>query len=175
MSPATDGPRILRGRRRHKISSGLAKRITSLIGDQLNPAALDDVAKRLGRELNANVSHRVMRGAAPSQVRVVFQVGQPKSRFDATVSKFIYDGREGWSGAVEGAANVKRSTFAFGVVSDNDDLPERYAGITARYQDDHIGTAKVHFQFEFDSYHEQWNRNTLDQLPPASPPPPSWQ
>jgi hypothetical protein len=32
-----------------------------------------------------------------------------------------------------------------------------------------VGTDKVHLQFEFDSYHEQWNRNTLDQLPPASP------
>jgi hypothetical protein len=152
-----------------KISLGLAKRITSLIGDQLNPAALDDVAKRLGRELNASVSHRVLRGAAPSQVKVVFQVGQPRNRFDATVSKFIYDGREGWSGAVEGAANVKQSTFAFGVVSDNDDLPERYAGITARYENDSVGTDKVHLQFEFDSYHEVWNRNTVDQLPPASP------
>jgi len=152
-----------------KISFGLAKRITSLIGDQLNPAALDDVAKRLGKELNANVSHRVTRGAAPSQVKVVFQVGQPKERYDATVSKFIYDAREGWSGAVEGAANFKQHTFALGVVSDNDDLPERYAGITARYEDHSLGTDKVHFQFEFDSYHDQWNRNTLDELPPVAP------
>jgi hypothetical protein len=152
-----------------KISFGLAKRITSLIGDQLNPAALDDVAKRLGRELNASVSHRVLRGAAPFEVKVVFQVGQPKGPFDATVSKFIYDSKQGWSGAVEGAVNVKQSTFALGVVSDNDDLPERYAGLTARYEDNHLGTDKVHFQFEFDSYHDQWNRNTLDQLPRASP------
>jgi hypothetical protein len=152
-----------------KISFGLAKRITSLIGDQLNPAALDDVAKRLGRELNASVSHRVLRGAAPSQVKVVFQVGQPKERFDATVSKFIYDAKQGWSGAVEGAVNVKQNTFALGVVSDNDELPERYAGLTARYEDNRVGTDKVHLRFEFDSYHEQWNSNTLEQLPPAFP------
>ena len=152
-----------------KISSGLAKRITSLIGDQLNPAALDDVAKRLGKELNASVSRRVLRGAAPSEVRVVFQVGPRAERFGATVSKFIYDSKQGWTGAVEGAVNVKQNTFAFGVVSDNDDLPERYAGIAARYEDNHLGSDKVHFQFEFDSYHEQWNTNTLDQLPPASP------
>jgi hypothetical protein len=152
-----------------KISFGLAKRITSLIGDQLNPAALDDVAKRLGRELNASVSHRVLRGATPSEVKVVFQVGQPTERFDATVSKFIYDAREGWTGAVEGAVKVQHNMFAFGVVSDNDDLPERYAGITARYEENHVGTGKVHLQFEFDSYHEQWNRDTLEELPPASP------
>lgn len=151
-----------------KISFGLARRITSLIGDQLNPAALDDVAKRLGKELNASVSHRVLRGAAPSEVKVVFQVGQPNKRFDATVSKFIYDGREGWSGAVEGSANVKQNTFALGVVSDNDELAERYAGLTARYEDNRLGSDKVHFQFEFDSYHEQWNSNTLDQVQPGA-------
>ena len=152
-----------------KISFSLAKRITSLIGDQLNPAALDDVAKRLGKELHASVSHRVLRGAIPSHVKVEFQVGEPNERFDVSVSKFLYDAKQGWSGAVEGVANIKQNAFALGVVSDNDDLPERYAGVTARYEDNRVGTDRVHFQFEFDSYHEQWNRNTLQQLPPAFP------
>lgn len=152
-----------------RISLSLAKRITSLIGDQLNPAALDDVAKRLGRELHANVSRRVLPGAAPSQVRVVFEVKPPNERFDATVSKFIYDGREGWSGAMEGAVNAGQNKFAVGVVSDNDDLPERYAGMIARYENDHFGSDAVHFRFEFDSYHDQWNGNTLQQLSPQGP------
>ncbi|HUP03135.1 MAG TPA: BamA/TamA family outer membrane protein [Bryobacteraceae bacterium] len=158
-----------------KISVSLTRRITSLLGDQLNPATLDDVAKRLGRELQANVSHRVLPGAAPSEVKVVFQVRPPNERFDATVSKFIFDSREGWTGAVEGAINVKQNRFAFGVVSDNDDLMERYAGINARYEDNHLGTDRVHFQFEFDGYHDQWNSATLTQLPPASPQAPGLQ
>jgi hypothetical protein len=152
-----------------KISFTLAKRITALIGDQLNPAALDDVAKRLGKELHAGVSRRVVRGATPAAVRVVFQVGQPNERFDASVSKFLYDAKQGWSGAVEGVANIRQNAFALGVVSDNDDLVERYAGVTARYENHRLGTDDVHFQFEFESYHEQWNRNTLQQLPPALP------
>jgi len=152
-----------------KISFALAKRITSLIGDQLNPAALDDIAKRLGRELNASVSRRVLPGATPSEVKVEFRVGQVNERYEASVSKFIYDAREGWTGAVEGAFNVKQNTFAAGVVSDNDDLAERYAGITARYEDRSVGTDQVHLAFEFDSYHEQWNNNTLEQLPPVTP------
>jgi hypothetical protein len=151
----------------HKISLSLAKRITSLIGDQLNPVALDDVAKRLAKELNASVSHRVLRGAAPSEVKVVFQVGQPSKRFDASVSKFIYDAKQGWTGAVEGVATIKQNAFALGVVSDNDDLVERYAGLTARYENNHLGSDKVRFQFEFESYHEQWSRNTLEELPLA--------
>jgi hypothetical protein len=50
-------------------------------------------------------------------------------------------------------------------VSDGDELVERYAGITARYQDTHVGSDRVHFGFEYGAYHEQWNGGTVNALP----------
>jgi outer membrane protein assembly factor BamA len=52
-------------------------------------------------------------------------------------------------------------------VSDGDELAERYAGLTARYENTRLGSDSVHFQFEFDDFHEQWNRATLDQMAPG--------
>ncbi len=150
-----------------KISSSLTRRISAIIGSQLNPAAIDDLASRLGKELHASVSHHVVRGASPSFVKIVFEVREPDKRFDVSVTKSLYNSKQGSSGAVEGVATVKQNAFTFGLVSDNDELPDRYAGIRARYENKRVGTDSVHLQFEFDSFHEQWNRNTLEQLPPA--------
>jgi len=146
-----------------KLSSGLRREIASLIGERLNPAVLDDLAKRLRKELHARtVEHRVLRGKSPEFVQVVFDVTLRPTRFDVSVPKFLYQGKQGWSGAVEGTATIHQNGLTVGLVSDNDELSERFAGIEARYENAHVGSDRVHVSFEFDSYHEQWNRNTLE-------------
>ncbi|HLK63226.1 MAG TPA: BamA/TamA family outer membrane protein [Bryobacteraceae bacterium] len=153
--------------RDEKLSSGLGKEIAALIGEKLNPPILDDLARRLRRELHARtVEHRVVRGNTPDYVQVVFDVKLRPTRFDLTVPKFLYNGKQGWSGAVEGTATVRHNLFTLGLVSDSDELAERFAGIVARYDNTRLGTDKIHFGFQVESYHEQWNRNTLTELSP---------
>ncbi|MBZ5583230.1 MAG: outer membrane protein assembly factor [Acidobacteriia bacterium] len=159
------------GKEEKKLSSGLRKRISALIGDNLNPSALDDISKRIRDELHAReVTRHLMRGASPESVKVVFKVSEDSSRrFDISVPKFLYNSKQGWSGAVEGTATVKQNGFTFGLVSDGDELPERYAGLVARYENKSVGTDRLRFQFEFESYHEQWNNATVQELPPYAP------
>lgn len=148
-----------------KISPGLRAQITSLIGSKLNPAALDDLAVRLRREFQARaVNHRLLRGTTPESVRVLFQITDKPARFDVSVPKFLYANRQGWSGAVESTATVKHNAFTAGLVSDGDDLAERYTGLVARYENTRLGTDRVHLRFEFDDYHEQWNGATRADL-----------
>ena len=108
-----------------KISLGLRRQITSLIGNKLNPSTLDDLAGKLRRELQARaVTHRVLRGASPDYVQVVFEVEVRPTRFDVSVPKFVYNSRQGWTGAVEGTATVDHHGFTLGMVSDGDELAE---------------------------------------------------
>src|SRR5262245_61549284 len=66
-----------------KISAGLRREISAIIGQKLNPSALDDLARRLRKELNARiVEHHVLRGKSPEYVQVVFDVQMRPSRFD---------------------------------------------------------------------------------------------
>jgi len=147
-----------------QISSGLRKEIGELVGKNLNPSLLDDIARRLRREFHAQtVTHRVLRGASPEYVQVVFDIKLRPTKFDISVPKFLYQSSQGWTGAVEGTVTVKQNGFTFGLVSDGDELAERYAGIVARYENPHLGTDHVRLRFSFESYHEQWNRATLDQ------------
>jgi hypothetical protein len=152
-----------------KISSGLRKEIAALIGNKLNPVALDDLAHRLRKEFHARtVEHHVLRGKSPEYVQVIFDVKLPPTKFDVSVPKFVYNSRQGWSGAVEGTISDKRNGLTFGLVSDGDDLVERYTGLVARYENTHLGTDRVRLRFQFESYHDQWNNSTLGLIPSAT-------
>jgi len=148
-----------------KISSGLHREIAALIGQKLNPSGLDDLARRLRKEFNARVvEHHVLRGKSPDFVQVVFDIQMKPSRFDLAVPKFLYHSKQGWSGAIEGTATVHHNGFTLGLVSDDDELAERYAGLVARYENNRLGSDRVNLRFQLESYHQQWNGATLAGL-----------
>src|SRR5438105_3367628 len=148
-----------------KISSGLRKELTALIGQKLNPGVLDSLAARIKKEFSAReVSHHVLRGDSPDHVRIEFDVKPSHGNIDGSITKFLYDSKSGWSGAGALGFTVRQNSFLFGLASDGDTLNERFAGISARYENKHLGTDKVNLRFQFESYHEQWNSNTLDML-----------
>jgi hypothetical protein len=148
-----------------KFSSGLRKDLAALIGQKLNPGTLDGLATRLKKELSASeVNHHVLRGDTPEHVRVEFEVKPAHYGVDATVTKFLYDSHQGWSGSGSVGFTAQQNAFAFGLASDGDTLNERFAGISARYENKHLGTDRVGLRFLFESYHEQWNQGTLDAL-----------
>ena len=113
-----------------KISSGLRHRLTALIGQKLNPEVLDGLAQNLKKELSAReVTHRIVRGEAPEQVRVEFEVRPARASLGMNVNQFVYDAKQGWSGSGEADVTLHQHTFALGLVSDGDWLNERDAGI----------------------------------------------
>ena len=165
----TDGAHMdLVAARDERISSPLRKDILAIIGEKLNPATLDQLARRLRKELHARaVDHHILRGKNVDCVQVVFDVQVQPARFDIAVPKFGYQSSQGWSGAVEGTAIVKHQTFTIGLVSDGDELVERYVGITARYQNNRLGADWLHFNFDYGTLHDQWNSSTMDALSAA--------
>ncbi len=146
-----------------KLTTRLKNDLVGLIGKNLNPGMLDSLADRMRRELGAKqVSHRLQRSDSPNHVRVEFEVKPPHFSFDTTVTKFAYNSQSGWSGGGDAGFTVHDQSFAFGLVSDGDTDAERFAGIMARYENHRLGTDKVTFRLEFESYHEQWNNHTAE-------------
>ena len=135
------------------------------MGQKLNPGVLDPLAERLKKEFSAReVSHHLLRGDVPDHVLVEFEVKPARANLDVTLNKFVYNSKQGWSGAGAAGFTVQQNTFLFGLASDGDTLNERFAGISARYENKHLGTDRVSLRFQFESYHQQWNQNTLDAL-----------
>jgi len=148
-----------------RISHGLRQDIERLIGEKLNPAALNDLSRRIRSELHVrDVTQKVLRGNVPDHVKVVLDVAGRKNEWDLSVPKIVYHSTQGLSGAVEGTAILGSNRVTAGLVSDGDDLAERYTGIRARYENRRVGSDRVRFRFNFASYHEQWNSSTLSAL-----------
>lgn len=148
-----------------RFSTSLQSELKRIIGEKFSQSALEDLAGRVRKELHARVvTHRVLRGTTPEHLKVVFEVVQRRTKFDLSVPKFLYHTKQGWSAAIEGTTTVASSSFIFGLVSDGDELPERYAGLLARYENNRVGSQRVRLRFQFESYHQQWNRATLEAL-----------
>ena len=152
----------LRSETTDKISTGLRHQLTAIIGQKLNPSILDALAQSLKKELSAReVTHRIVRGEVAEEVRVEFEVRPAKASVGMSVNQFLYDSRQGWSGSGEADLTLQQHTFALGLVSNGDWLPERFSGIVARYEDKSVGTGRLSFKFEAESFHSQWNQATV--------------
>ena len=147
--------------RHGKLSSTLRKDVSALIGEKLNPTMLEEVGHRLRKEFRARtVEHRVLRGQTPEYVQVVYEIKLRPASFDVSVPKLLYHSKQSFTGALEATASLHHNGFTVGVVSDGDELAERYTGVVARYQNDRLGSDRVQFRFQVEDYHQQWDSAT---------------
>ena len=157
----------IRGAEDRKLSDDLAEEIQQRIGQRFSQDAIDDLARRIRKELRARtVGSRVVRGTQPERVRVVFEVGMQREQESGyNLTKFVYHSKQAWSAKVFGDIDLgDNAALLVGIASDADDLLERYAGIGAGFEARKIGSDRVRLGFLFESYQHQWNRATLDAL-----------
>jgi len=150
-----------------KISRTLREDLENLVGQKLNPAALENIARRIRAELRARqVTEKITRGTEPARVIVLFEVAgrRPGSRFDVRLPKGVYHARQGFSGAIDSKATIGPNEFTLGVVSDGDELLERFAGVRVGFENKRSGADWVHAGFQFASYHEKWHAGTVAAL-----------
>jgi outer membrane protein assembly factor BamA len=149
-----------------KLSDSLKDRIEAMIGQPYDTEAIEEIAGSLRKEIHAKaVSPHIAKGSNQESIRLVYDVTRRTAGLDISVPKFLYHSKQGLSGQVEANATISRNqTVAFGIVSDGDEMVERYTGFNARYDNTHLGTDRVRFQFLFESYHEQWNSATTNAV-----------
>ena len=147
------------------LSKRLHDDMQGLVGQLLDPAILEEIASRIRVELHAKaVSHRIARGEQPEHVKVVFEIVRRRLDLDVALGRFLYHSKQGWTGEVTASVLYAANTFAFGILSDNDQRPERNAGVFTRYEHRRLGSDRVRLRLQFESYHQQWNRATLLDL-----------
>lgn len=154
----------------HKLPKRLRERLETLVGQRCDMATLEDLAAEIRREMHfRSVTEHLSKGSAPDMVRVNFEIVRRDLFFDISLPKFLFHSKQGFSGEVDASTRIHDNDLTFGVVSNGDDLTERFTGITARFDStafgEIAGSDRMHLGLTFEDYHVQWNRATLNALP----------
>jgi len=148
-----------------RLSNGLRKDLLVLVGQKLNPRVLDGLGDRLKKEFNAReVTHHILRADTPDHVQVEFEIKPAGTNIHATLTKLLYSNKQGLSGGGMVGLTTHGNTFLVGLTSDGDTLNERFTGIHTRYENKRLGTDRLGVRFDFETYHQQWDNNTLAAL-----------
>jgi hypothetical protein len=133
------------GQKNWHISDSLRAEFNKMIGSKLDYQALDRLADRVKKELKVPaVSVNVGKGSMVDHVVVDFEVPKAHQQpVELNVAKFLYNTKTGWSGEGAGSTTVKGNQFTFGMISDDDSLIERYAGIKAKYERKHVSSGTI--------------------------------
>ncbi len=145
-----------------KIEDALNSDLQKLVGEKYNPDAAGALARRLRKNLpNYSITVKLKRGDKPDHIKVVFEAEKHRSKwFEFPIPPIVYHSKEGLSGSVEIPIEYHNNVFTFGIVNNADELLERNAGYRLRYENRYLGTEKLQFRLDFDSYHEKWNPAT---------------
>jgi hypothetical protein len=150
---------------RKSVSSSLRDAMQNLVGEKFDQQVLNDLARRIRKELRvSSLMQKVVKGTKPEHVRVIFETEKPRGGFDINLPKLAYHSKQGLTAVGEATQIIHDSRFSFGIRSDADERVERLAGINFRYENTHVVTDRVHLQFDFQSFHNQWNGATLAAL-----------
>ncbi len=144
-----------------KLPTTLRDRLKALIGQRCDVAALEDLSSQIRRELHfRTVTEHLLRGSEPDRVKVNFDVVRGDPGFDISLPRFLYNSDLGWTGELDARAGIGQSNLYFGVVSNAEDLIERFSGVTARFESGPLGTSRLQAGVVFEDYHELWNPAT---------------
>jgi hypothetical protein len=146
-----------------KMSDSLRANIDRLKGEKLDRPKLEVIANEIKRELHVpKVDVTVVRGALMDEVQVTFEVPHTHEQdVELTVARFLYHSKQGWTAEGSATTHFAGNALTFGLVSDGDAMLERFAGVRAGIERGRIGSERVTLRFNFASYHNQWNLDTL--------------
>jgi hypothetical protein len=153
-----------------RLPKSLRIKLRELVGSQCDSAVLEELSAQIRREMHfRSVTEHLTRGSAPGRVKVNFEVERRELAFDLSLPRFLYHSKQGPTGEVDANTRVGQGNLTFGVVSNGDDLVERFSGFRSRYDSGALGSDRVHLGVTFENYHEKWNSETREAVTAGSP------
>jgi outer membrane protein assembly factor BamA len=101
---------------------------------------------------------------------VVYEVERPRRDNDIILPRLVYSSKQNWTLGADASLGTHDDKVRFGMLTDNDQLLERYSGIRGGYEHDFNDRVSVAFAAE--SVHTQWNgavETALAKQPEGNP------
>ena len=151
----------------NRLSAPLRDRLQQLVGARFDQSLVDDAAQRLRHELrNVPVTAQVSKGSNPEQVVIAFHVEVRERGFDGEVTRFRYHSKRSLSFGLDLAYRTESDRIHTGVVTDSDDLVERYSGLVAGYER-RLGTGRVRIGAEVGTWKSDWSGSAQTAAEPG--------
>ncbi|RPJ84985.1 MAG: hypothetical protein EHM13_02480, partial [Acidobacteria bacterium] len=156
-----------------RLSADLRAEIQGLVGAKYDPEAVKALASRIQAELRRySVTYKVRRGERTDHVKVVYEARVERNpAFDSRLPPLVYHSYEGFSGALVPAFETHHNYFSGGIVSNSDDLLERYVGFRLRYEHRRVGTDRIQIGVQYDLFHPTFKSEITNALGLAPPVP----
>jgi hypothetical protein len=144
-----------------RLSQALRDDMQRMVGAKFSQETADALAARMRKELREyRVTVKVSRGKEPERVQVEFEAHRKESKGTLALPQLIYDSHDGFSGAITLGFETHHNVFAAGLVNSADELLERNAGYSFRYEHRRVGTDALHVKLEFAEYHQTFSDET---------------
>jgi len=149
-----------------KLPQPIRDDMQKLVGEKLDQNKADEIQNRMEDELRPRhyVSRRVAKGSDRQHIVVIFEihnvrwipfVAQPEQHV-------VYHSKQNFSAAVNGNIVDNASTrLYFGLVDDQDELLERFAGFNFGFEATKVGTDRLGLALRYARYHDRWQPATV--------------
>ncbi len=151
-----------------RIRTDLREEAQSFEKQKYNAGAAHEYANKLSAELRGRssvlwVEVKVDKGTEPDRIKLTFEAHKEKS-VDFDVPFLLYHSKQGISGALEMKISRYPAGFTFGILTDAERLLERNAGFYTSFEHKSLGTHRLGFRIDFESYHQSFNNATMTAL-----------
>lgn len=152
-----------------KLSLALRDRIHSLAGSQFDQHIFDEITRRIADELkNRIVVMKLVKGSQPEQVRVMLEISEKGRDRELVVSRLVYHSRQNFTFGSDVHWNNAEHDLYAGILTDNDELVERYSGIRGGYERSRLAGGHLAFGIAAATYRSQWNPAVEESLKSAT-------
>jgi len=152
-----------------RLSESLRGEIRKRIGERFDQPLLDTLRRKIRRELGARSAElKVQKGSKPEHVKVVIQISEKKDESEFLVARLVYHSKQNWSFGADATWRREGQNLRFGILTDNDELIERYSGLRGGFERRRIAGDHLRLRFDVETWRAQWNpatRVALEQSP----------
>ncbi|HZO54863.1 MAG TPA: hypothetical protein VFB63_19305 [Bryobacteraceae bacterium] len=142
----------------HRLGQPLLALVRALPGQTFNSAAVEELAQKIRTQLPAyQVVLKVSRGAERERLRVTFELIRKGGKADVVVPRFSYHSKQNFTFGADANIRHENFTLSAGVLTDQDELLERYSGIRFGAQREGLAAGRLRAGVAVELWRTQWN------------------
>ena len=147
-----------------KLSPPIRDEIRKLVGSRLDQDSTNQIRSLIESELQPKhyVIKKVARGTDRQHIVVIYEVHRVRWIPFADLSQYVlYHSKQNFSASASIPVNFGSNRLSFGLVDDQNQLLERFAGIRLGYENVEVGTQRLGLSLRYARYHERWQPETI--------------